>query len=69
MLREVQVDRSKRPPSVLRRQATRLANGALVIAFRDEHDRVVRETYYWAPDEARLAQILNRTDSDPPPAA
>jgi YD repeat-containing protein len=41
------------------RQTRRLASGTLVTTVYDRRGRVVRETYYWSPDAARLAGIRN----------
>jgi hypothetical protein len=57
MMRAVAHTRSERPPSV--RQVRRLRNGTLVTSEYDRRGRVVSETYYWSPDEALMARILN----------
>jgi hypothetical protein len=49
-------DRSKRPPSV--RQAVFRSDGTLVTTEYDRRGRVVRQTYYWSPDQAQLMRSL-----------
>ena len=63
MMRAGGTPRSERPPSV--RQARRLSNGTLVTSEYDRRGRIVSETYYWSPDEALMARILNNIGSPP----
>jgi hypothetical protein len=49
-------DRSERPPSV--RQTEFRDDGTLVTTEYDRRGQVVRQTYYWSPNQAQLMRIL-----------
>jgi len=63
IVRAVQQNGSERPSSM--RQARRLSNGMLVTVEYNRRGLVVRETYYWSPDENRLAQIRASFEGGP----
>ena len=56
MLRAMYKDRSERPPSV--RRSEFLDDGTLVTTEYDLRGQVVRQTYYWSPDQTQLLRIL-----------
>jgi hypothetical protein len=49
-------DHSERPPSL--RQTEFRDDGTLVTTEYDRLGKVVRQTYYWSPDQTQLMRIL-----------